>query len=62
MVDKKIDGKEAVELKKIYNHYLDRRKENMKNAQFKVEDIFGDIINKDNISQDQIIKLVAKMM
>ena len=37
----------------------------MKNTQFKVEDIFGDILNEDNFSQDQIIKLdklLAKMM
>ena len=37
----------------------------MKNTQLKVEDIFGDTINKDNISQDQINKLnnvLAKMM
>ena len=30
MVDKKIDQKEAEELKKIYNHYLDKRSEIMK--------------------------------
>ena len=30
MVDKKIDGKEAVELKKSYNHYFDKRKEIIK--------------------------------
>ena len=29
----------------------------MKNTQFKVGDVFGDIIGNDNISQDQIIKL-----
>ena len=28
----------------------------MKITQFKVEDVFGDVINKNNISQDQIIK------
>ena len=28
MIDKKIDEKEALELKKIYNHYLDKRKKN----------------------------------
>ena len=65
MVDKKFDQKEAEELKKIYNHYFDKRKEIMKNTQFRVEDIFGDIINKDKNSQDQMIKLnnfSAKMM
>ena len=55
-IDKKIDKKEAEELKKIYNHYLDKRKENMKNTQFKVEDVFGDVISKDNFSQEQITK------
>ena len=39
MFDKKIDEKEALELKKIYNHYIDKRSEFMKNTQFKVEDI-----------------------
>ena len=57
MVDKKIDEREAQELKKIYNHYLDKRKEIMKNTQFKVEDVFGDVISKDNFSQEQITKL-----
>ena len=48
MVDKKIDEKEAGELKKIYDHYNDKRKEIMKNTSFKVEDVFGDVICKDN--------------
>ena len=30
----KIDEKEALELMKIYNHYLDERKKIMKNTQF----------------------------
>ena len=53
---KKIDEKEALELKKIYNHYIDKRKENMTSTQFKVEDIFGDTISKDSISPEQITK------
>ena len=57
MVDKKIDEKEAQELKKIYNHYLDKRKEIMNSTKFKVEDIFGDVISKDSISPEQITKL-----
>ena len=57
MVDKKIDEKEAQELKKIYNHCLDKRKDIMKNTQFKVEDVFGDVISKDKFSQEQITKL-----
>ena len=57
MIDKKIDQKEAEELKKIYNHYLDKRKEIMKNTQFKLEDVFGVVIKKDSFSQEQITKL-----
>ena len=53
---KKIDEKEAQELKKIYNHYIDKRKEVMKNTSFKVDDVFGDVISKDNFSQEQITK------
>ena len=57
MMDKKIDEKEALELKKIYNHYLDKKKGIMQNTQFKVEDVFGDIISEDSISPEQITKL-----
>ena len=65
MVDKKIDEKEALELRKIYNHYLDKRKEILNSTKFKVEDIFVDIISKDSISPEQITKLnnfLAKIM
>ena len=65
MVDKKIDEREAQELKKIYNHYIDKRSEIMKNTSFKVEDVFGDVISKDNFNQEQITKLInflAKIM
>ena len=65
MVDKKIDEKEAQELKKIYNHYIDKRSEIMKNTSFKVEDVFGDVISKDNFNQEQITKFnnfLAKIM
>ena len=64
MIDKVINQKEADQLKQIYNHYVDKKSEIMKNTQLKVEDIFNDVINKDTISQDQIIKLnnfLAKM-
>ena len=56
MVDKKIDEKETQDLKKIYNHYLDKRKEINKNTNLKVEDVFGDVISKDHFSQEQINK------
>ena len=65
MVDKKIDEKEALELKKIYNPYLDKRKQIMDSTKFKVEDFFGDVISKDSISLEQITKLnnfLAKIM
>ena len=54
---KKIDEKEALELKKTYNQYLDKRKDIMKNTGFKVEDVFSDVISKDGFSQEQITKL-----
>ena len=65
MIDEEINEKEAQELKKIYNHYIDKRSEIMKNTSFKVEDVFGDVISKDNFSQEQITKLnnfLAKIM
>ena len=65
MVEKKIDEKEALEMKKNYNHYIDKRKEIMNSTKFKVEDIFGDVISKDSISPEQITKLsnfLAKLM
>ena len=65
MVDKKIDEKEALDLRKIYNHYLDKRMVIMKNTDFKVEYVFSDVISKGNFSQEQITKLMnflAKIM
>ena len=65
MIDKKIDQKEAEQLKQIYIHYIDKKSELMKNTQFKVEDVFSDIISKDSISPEQITKLnkfLAKIM
>ena len=65
MIDKKIDEKEANQLKQIYNHYVDKKSEIMKNTQFKVEDVFGNVISKDSISPEQITKLnnfFAKIM
>ena len=57
MIDKKNDQKEAEQLKQIYNHYIDKKSEIMKNTQFKVEDVFGDNISKDSISTEKITKL-----
>ena len=64
MIDKVINQKEADQLKQIYNHSVDKKSEIMKNTQFKVEDIFNEVINKDTISQEQIVELnnfLAKM-
>ena len=56
MIDKKIDEKDLLEVKKMYDHHLDKGSEIMKNTQFKVEDISGVIIGKNKMSQDQINK------
>ena len=65
MIDKKIDQKESEKLKKLYNHYIDKRPEIMKCTQFKVEEVFGGVKSKDNFSQEQITKpnnFLAKIM
>ena len=65
MIDKKINQKEAEQLKQIFNPYIDKKSEIMKNTQFKVEDVFGDVISKDSSSPEQITKLnnfLAKIM
>ena len=65
MIDKKFNGKESEQLKQIYNYYDDKKSEILKNTQFKVEDVFTDVISKDTISTEQITKLnkfLAKMM
>ena len=56
IVDEKKDDKEALELKKIHFHYLDKRKAIMKSIHFKVEGVIGDIISKGSISPEQITK------
>ena len=57
MIDKKIDDKESEELKRNYNHYIDKREEITKNTSLKVEDVFGDVIGNDNFSQEKKTKL-----
>ena len=57
MADKKVDEKEALDLRKIQNHYRDKRKETMKNISFRFETIFADKISKDSIPLEQIDKL-----
>ena len=57
VVDKKTDEENALELKKIYNHYLDKRREIMNSTKFKFEDKFGESISKDYIPPEQRTKL-----
>ena len=56
MIDKKKDEKEVNQLQQIYNHYFDKRSDILKNTQFKVEDVFGDVISKDSAG---ILNLVS---
>ena len=44
-------------MKKLYNHYLDKRKKIMISTKFKVEDLFGVVIINDSNSLEQIFKL-----
>ena len=56
VVDKKTDEENALELKKIYNHYLDKRKEIMNSTKFKFEGISGEIISIDYFSPEERTK------
>ena len=65
LMDKKIDEKEGEELKQIYNHYLEKRKDIMKSTKFSVEEVFGKMNMSDTINPEQIQKLntfLAKLM
>ena len=55
MLDKKFDEKEAFELKKMYNHYLNKRSELMKTTEFKVED------NSDDVAKKIVFSLAEKI-
>ena len=55
MVDKK-RKKEANELKQIFVQFLDKRKERIKNTQFKADDVFVDILKGSSISPGQTVK------
>ena len=57
MVDKEIEEKKGLKSKKIYFLYLDEREEIMKNTQFKIEDVFNDVLDKESISPERITKL-----
>ena len=55
LVDKKIHGKEALEVK-VFIIITLIKKEILKSTSFKVEDVFGDVISKDTFSHGQITK------
>ena len=63
LADKVIDEKEGIELKKLYEFYLNNQKKIMSETKVSVEDIFGNMV--DNvISNEQLQKLssfLAKM-
>ena len=64
-VDKNLKQEEAVDLKIIYNHYLDKKYDIMKNTQFRVEDTFCDILGKKSFSPEQIFerkKILTKII
>ena len=56
MADKFIDEKEGLELKKIYDFYMNNQKKIMKETKISVEDIFGSMV-ENVISNEQIQKL-----
>ena len=56
MIDKKIDEKEVLGLITIHYFYPDKRKEIMKNTQFKIEDILFKLISKHTTSPEQTTK------
>ena len=57
MIDKKIDEKDDEKLRSTYIHYINKQDEIKKSTQFKVEEVFDNIIPKDTTSPEQITKL-----
>ena len=56
LADKVIDEKEGLELKKIYDFYLNNQKKIMKETKVSVDDIFGSMV-ENVISNEQLQKL-----
>ena len=57
VIDKQIHGKEEQELRKITNRCFYYRTDRMKKIQFKVEDTFVDILNKEKFTSGQIFDI-----
>ena len=65
MIDKRIDDKEAQDLKKVFEKTLHKTGDIMKNTQFNVEDVFSGILGIHSIPSEQKTKLIsfkAKLM
>ena len=58
IIGKELGETESNELKKIYNHYLDERIDDMKITQPRVDDLFVDIISKNSFSPEQTTKII----
>ena len=56
-IGKRVDEKEAQEMKNKDCQNWDKRTDIIKHTQFKVEDVFGDILSKGSISKEQTRKL-----
>ena len=54
MKDKLVD---ETEMRKVYNHCLDKRKEILQITEVKLQDVFGDTLSKMSISAEQRTKL-----
>ena len=54
MVEIENNDQEAQEFKKIYSFSLDKKTDVKKITEFKVEDVFGGIANKESISPEEI--------
>ena len=57
MTDKKIGESEAMELKKVYNIYLDKRSNSMRNTVIKVGEVFAHTSKKQAASLEKITEL-----
>ena len=59
MIGKRIDDKEAQDLRKVYEQNLHKTGDIMKNTQFNVEDVFSDILGLHSIPPKQKTKLTS---
>ena len=57
IINERYNDKEALELKKNYNHFLDKQNDIMKNTQCRFDKVLGDILGNDSVSTDQKTEL-----